>query len=134
MTERKPGNMSWQGFVEQQIQEAQQEGQFENLTGTGKPIPDIDNPLDEDWWLKQKIKREQVSLLPPLLQARQEIEQTRQLILSFKNEEVVRGMLEKLNQKVLEAIRSPQPSPNIVVLPVNIDREIARWREARQSD
>jgi Domain of unknown function (DUF1992) len=47
-----------QVISENRVQQAIDEGQFDNLPGTGKPIPDIDEPYDPDWWLKQWIRRE----------------------------------------------------------------------------
>ncbi|HET6242100.1 MAG TPA: DUF1992 domain-containing protein, partial [Arthrobacter sp.] len=42
------------------IQQAIEEGQFDNLPGTGKPIPDIDEPYDPMWWVKQWVRREKL--------------------------------------------------------------------------
>ena len=44
--------------AENRIREAIEEGQFDDLPGLGKPIPDIDEPYDPDWWAKQWIRRE----------------------------------------------------------------------------
>ena len=55
------------------IRLAQQSGQFENLPGFGKPIPGIDEELDENWWIRDKLRREQINALPPILQARLEL-------------------------------------------------------------
>jgi hypothetical protein len=62
MTERKPPAVSWESFVERQIREAQEAGEFDSLPGFGKPIPDIDEPYDENWWLKKKARQEKISL------------------------------------------------------------------------
>lgn len=69
MTERKPPGVSWESWFEQQIREAQAAGAFDNLAGAGKPLPDLDKPYDPDWWVKQLVRREQVSVLPPALDA-----------------------------------------------------------------
>ena len=133
MGQRKPAHESWEGFIEQRIQDAQSEGEFDNLSGHGKPISGIEKPLESDWWLKDKLKREQLSIVPPLIEARRDIEQTLNEIQTLANEDFVRAELEKLNQRVLQAIQSPSPSPSIVVLPVNIEREIARWKESKNA-
>lgn len=39
---------------------AMEEGKFDDLTGTGRPLSDIDEPYDPDWWVKKWIRREQV--------------------------------------------------------------------------
>ncbi|TWT43594.1 hypothetical protein KOR42_44120 [Thalassoglobus neptunius] len=133
MGERKPAHQPWEGFIEQRIQDAQSEGEFDNLSGHGKPISGVEKVLESDWWLKDKLKREQLSIVPPLIDARRDIEQTLNEIKTLANEDFVRAELEKLNQRVLQAIQSPSPSPPIVVVPVNIEREIARWKESKNS-
>jgi hypothetical protein len=57
----------WTTIAEQLIRAAQDEGQFDNLPGFGKPIPGIDDPHDEFWWIKAKLKREQLSIPGPLI-------------------------------------------------------------------
>ncbi len=44
MTERKPGDVSFEGWIEYQIRRAQEAGAFDNLGGAGKPLPGIDRP------------------------------------------------------------------------------------------
>ncbi|MCZ7645852.1 MAG: DUF1992 domain-containing protein [Planctomycetota bacterium] len=51
-------------IAERRIQEALKSGAFENLPGAGKPIPDLDQPYDELWWLKKLLKREELTGLP----------------------------------------------------------------------
>src|SRR6476619_1439708 len=67
---------AWQSLAEQRIQAALAEGQFDNLPGFGKPIPGIDEPHDELWWVKDKLKREQLSSLPPALAIRLDVQNT----------------------------------------------------------
>jgi hypothetical protein len=35
-----------------------EEGDFDNLPGLGKPIPDIDEPYDPMWWVRPWVRRE----------------------------------------------------------------------------
>lgn len=51
---------SWEILAEDRILAAQAAGEFDNLPGFGKPIPDIDEAYDEHWWIKAKLKREQL--------------------------------------------------------------------------
>ena len=60
MTERKPPGVSWESWFEEQIRQAQEEGAFENLPGAGKPLPDLEESYDPDWWVKKLIRREKV--------------------------------------------------------------------------
>ena len=77
MTERKPPGVSWESHVERQLREAEERGEFDDLAGKGKPLPGIDEPHDELWWVKQLLRREQVSALPPTLELRRQVEEAR---------------------------------------------------------
>lgn len=48
-------------IADNRIREAIDEGQFDDLPGYGKPIPGIEEPYDPNWWIKQWMKREQLS-------------------------------------------------------------------------
>jgi hypothetical protein len=45
-------------IAENRIREAIEQGKFEDLPGSGRPIADIDEPYDPDWWVKKWIRRE----------------------------------------------------------------------------
>jgi hypothetical protein len=70
MTERKPPEQSWESWVEEQIQDAQRDGEFDRLEGKGRPIPGIEEPYDPMWWVKKLLEREKLSVLPPALEVR----------------------------------------------------------------
>lgn len=52
---------SVQILTENLIRQARDEGKFDNLRGAGKPIPDLDESYDPDWWLKKKMKEDDLS-------------------------------------------------------------------------
>ncbi|HEY9565060.1 MAG TPA: DUF1992 domain-containing protein, partial [Nocardioides sp.] len=58
--------------VDLQIQEAMARGDFDDLPGAGKPIKDLGEHHDPDWWLKKLVEREKISVLPPALALRKE--------------------------------------------------------------
>ena len=43
--QRKPDNQSWESWIEDKIRAAQNAGLFDDLPGTGKPLPDRRNPF-----------------------------------------------------------------------------------------
>ena len=47
--------------AENRMREAMEQERFEDLPGFGKPIADIDEPYDPDWWIKKWIRREGMS-------------------------------------------------------------------------
>src|SRR5436190_23946076 len=67
MTEKKPPKVSWESWIERKIRESMEAGEFDNLPGSGEPIPDLARPYDELWWLRKKLRDEQLSIDPPTL-------------------------------------------------------------------
>jgi hypothetical protein len=55
-------------LVERRIQEAIARGEFDDLPGAGKPIPDLDEPVDELWWVRRWMKREGIDLAAEIAQ------------------------------------------------------------------
>ena len=62
----------YESHVDRQIREAQERGEFDNLPGAGKPIPGIGGNYDENWWLKELLRREDIhgGVPPTLVNAR----------------------------------------------------------------
>jgi hypothetical protein len=131
MTERKPASESWESFTERQIRQAQEAGEFERLPGFGQPIPGIDQPLDENWWLKQKLRDEQLSVTPPIIEARIRRERVLSGLNQLGSESAVRRKLEELNDFIRKAHFSPTAGPATGVLPVDIEATVADWRRKR---
>ncbi len=48
-------------LAEKRIEDAMQEGKFDNLPGAGKPLEGLTGQHDPDWWIRRKIEREQLS-------------------------------------------------------------------------
>src|SRR3954465_3309841 len=60
-------------WVDLQLKEAMERGDFDNLPGAGKPIKSLGTQHDPDWWIKQLIEREKITgVLPPALQLRKD--------------------------------------------------------------
>src|SRR3954454_18167540 len=82
VTERKPPGVSWETWIDRQVREGMERGDFDDLPGHGKPISGLDRPRDELWWVKDKLRREGVSYLPPTLAVRKDLEDARAAILA----------------------------------------------------
>jgi len=52
-----------QTIAEQKILAAMEAGEFDNLPGFGKPAAICDEPYDPHWWIRRKLKREQLTSL-----------------------------------------------------------------------
>jgi Domain of unknown function (DUF1992) len=134
MTERKPAGMRFETWVERQIREAQERGEFDNLRGAGEPLPGLTGHYDEMWWVKQVAQREHLSLLPPLLALRREAEELLAGLGDLQSEAAVRDVVADYNARVVDAIRGPHDGP-LVAVPrrLDVDQVVAEWRRRRST-
>jgi hypothetical protein len=51
---------AFESVVERRIREAMERGEFDDLPGTGEPLPGAGQPYDEMWWVKAWLKRNAV--------------------------------------------------------------------------
>lgn len=133
MSQRKPPDLSWESFAQEQIRQAQSEGQFDNLPGFGQPIPDIDEPFDELWWIKAKMRREKLSLLPPGLQIRVDVERDLQRIWALPTESAVRREVAALNDRIRQANFAAAWGPPSTTMPLDVEEVLERWRQYQAS-
>jgi len=131
MTERKPAGMAWESWIDRQIREAQERGEFDDLPGKGKPIPGAARPRDEMWWINDKLKREGATALPPSLVLRREAEDALAAARAARSEAEVRRIIEDVNDKIRAAIRLPPPGPPLNLMPYDVDDVVAQWRAGR---
>ena len=90
MTERKPPGTSWETWIEAQIRVAREQGAFDNLPGAGKPLPNLGQEFDPDWWVKRLVQREQISILPPSLELLRKVDKELAAIEKLHDEATVR--------------------------------------------
>lgn len=128
MTERKPAGVSFETWIERQIREAQERGEFDDLPGSGKPLPGAGRAYDENRWLNDKLKREGVSALPPTLVLRRAAEDALAEAKTAKSEAAVRRIIEEINEKIRAAIRLPPAGPPLNLVPYDVERVVAEWR------
>ena len=129
MTERKPPGVGFQTWVERQIRDAMERGEFDNLPGAGKPIPDLDKPHDDLWWVKDKLRRENLSYLPATLALRKEAEDALATALRARSEAQVRRILAAINRKIVDGNRKAASGPPLNLMPFDVERVVAAWRE-----
>jgi hypothetical protein len=123
---------TWEDLAERRIREAQEAGEFSNLPGFGRPIPGIDDVLDENWWVKDKLRREQLSALPPVLEARLAKERLLESLAMHPSESAVRDQVDRVNAIIRQAHFSHIAGPGDGVLPLEISSVLAEWsRRAR---
>ncbi|MFE7747370.1 DUF1992 domain-containing protein [Nocardia sp. NPDC057455] len=135
MTERKPAKQTFESWIDKQIRESAERGEFDNLPGTGKPIPGAGRAQDEDWWLRGYLRREGVgseALLPPSLLLRRDIEHLPEEVRDSTSERQVRAAVSELNKRIVDWLRMPE-GPFVPIAPVNADDIVEQWRHARES-
>ena len=130
MTERKPPGVSWETWIDRQVREAQERGDFDGLAGAGRPLPDLDR-RDDDWWVKRMLQREGVAVTPPTIAIRVEVEQALERAVQAEDEVTVRAILEAVNEKVRRINRLGAAGPPSTVMPVDVEEVVGRWRSFR---
>jgi len=131
MTERKPPGVSFETWADQQIRDAERRGDFAALPGAGKPLPSLDAPYDEMWWIRGKMQREGLSALPPSLVLRKEAEDAMEAVAQAATEAQVRRILGVINDKIREALRRPPEGPPLGRGLFDVEQVVADWRAAR---
>ena len=119
-------------WVDLQIKQAMERGDFDNLPGAGKPIKNLGTQHDPDWWIKQLIEREKITgVLPPALQLRKDDAELDAQLDRHTAESEVRRILEEFNARVMKARYTPVDGPPLVTMPRDVDAEVDAWRERR---
>jgi hypothetical protein len=124
---------SWfESLIDRQIREAQERGEFDNLPGAGKPLPGQGEEYDEDWWIKNLVRRENITgALPASLMLRREVEDVQRTVAAKKTEAAVRRVVDDLNERIRRAQRGHVDGPPVVLSTVDADEVIRVWRSAQ---
>ncbi|TQJ87819.1 DUF1992 domain-containing protein [Streptomyces sp. SLBN-31] len=132
MTERKPPGVPFESWVDKQIREAERRGDFAQLAGAGKPLPPgTDTTYDELWWIRQKMAREGLSVLPPTLALRKEAEDTLAAAYAAPSERIARKLITDVNVKIRNMMFKPPPGPPLGMKPYDVEEVVRQWRERR---
>ena len=123
----------FESWVERQIREATERGEFDNLPGAGEPIPGLNGRDDENWWVKGFLEREKIPMpLPTSLALRKEVAEINETVADVRDEQVVRTIVTELNRRILDSHRRRVDGPPIVVRPVDVEQVVAQWRAGRK--
>ena len=123
---------NWETAVERSIREAVDRGEFADLPGIGSPIDALAGPRDELWWVKDKLRRENIEVVPPSLAVRRDREQLLASLDAFSTEAELRAVVEELNDRIRTLNRYGAPSgPPTSLMPQDVDDVVRRWRVLR---
>ena len=132
MTEqKKPAGVSWESWVDRKIRESIEAGEFDNLPGRGQPIADLARPYDELWWLRKKLREEQLSIDPPTLVLRREYHDAMAQIARAGSEREVRRFVAAINERIIHVNSHTTFGPPSDLVPLNVERVVADWRTAQ---
>ncbi|WP_326597016.1 J-domain-containing protein [Streptomyces sp. NBC_01803] len=132
MTERKPPGVTFESWIDKQIREAEERGDFADLPGTGRPLPHLDRPYDDLWWVRRKMADEGLTLLPPTLALRKEAEDALAAAARAGNEAEVRRIVTEINDKIGAALRRPMSGPPLNLVPYDVEKVVGEWREGHE--
>lgn len=116
-------------WVDLQIAHAMRRGEFDNLPGAGKPIEDLGDTHDPDWWVKRMVEREKVVVLPPSLALRKEEAELDDVLDTYTSETEVREHLEDFNERVIQARYALPEGPPLTTMPRDVEATVAAWRD-----
>jgi hypothetical protein len=133
MTSRKPPGIAWESWVEQQIREARERGEFDDLPGHGKPLPDLDRPRDELWWVRKKLQREKVSYSPPAISLRREVDDALEQIATASTETEVRTVVASINDRIRYVNSHTISGPPTSIGVLDVEDVVRKWRQEQRS-
>lgn len=113
----------YRDLVEDQLREAMEKGEFEDLPGQGRRLQ-----LGEDspnWWARRKM--EELKRQDGVTELLRHIEQTRDRIWSLPDEPAVRSAVRDLNREIEEI--NPGLRDEEKLEPVDPEAAVATWRK-----
>jgi hypothetical protein len=124
----------YETWLDREIRLAQERGDFDNLPGSGQPLPDHGELYDEEWWIKQWVRREQITgFAPATLLVKREAEDLLERLAAESSEATVRRIVTELNQRIDRAVRSQLDGPPVVLTPFDVDAVVESWRRSRSA-
>ena len=119
-------------WVDLQVRQAMERGEFDDLPGAGKPL-ELPDRHDPDWWVKQLIERENITgIAPPAIGLRKEDAELDAVLDREATPDGVRRVVADFNARVVEARRQLTGGPPVVTPTRDVDAEVEAWRERRE--
>ncbi|NBH06252.1 DUF1992 domain-containing protein [Amycolatopsis sp. SID8362] len=134
MDRRKPPKVSFRWWVDRQIDEARDRGDFDDLPGTGKPLPKpTGNDAATDWVLREVRKggHDTKALLPPALALKREVQDLPETLAAERAEARVREVVADLNERIRQAYLNHHTGPPLTVALVDVEEAVQDWRRSR---
>ena len=118
-------------WVDLQIRQAMERGEFDDLPGAGKPIEGREAEHDPDWWVKKLVERERIAVLPPALALRKEDAELDDRLDRLNTPDEVRREVRDFNERVRHTLYTTHAGPPVVTQQRDSEEEVAAWRQRR---
>lgn len=120
----------FQKIVEERIRVAQKKGQFDNLEGCGKPLPQdvIGDTVPEDLRLSYRILKN-ADCLPPEVELQHEIRRTEDLLTGMTETRGKYSILKKINCLIIKLNTMRRGRVDLEVPQHYADRLVARMEK-----
>lgn len=97
--------------VERSIRDAIARGEFDNLPGAGKPLPDLDRQYDPDWWARRQV--EEARAHDAADEVRRLIRKELPFLRTMPDRTAADNRIAELNARVAEVNRALAPEDRI---------------------
>ncbi len=94
---------------------------------------ELGDPDDDLWWVRKKLERERLQVLPPALEIRLDLERTLERIGGSSTAGEVRREVESLNERIKAANQAAVWGPPATTMPLDGEAVVRTW-EARRTD
>ena len=132
MTERKPPGVSWESWVDKQIHEARERGEFDNLPGCRQADPGNRSAARRPVVGQEEARREKVGFTPGTMALRREVEAALERIAEQTSEVAVRQIVTEVNQRIREANSKVMTGPASTLVPLDVEQVVRKWRSGRE--
>lgn len=122
---------SFESPIDAAIREAAERGEFDNLPGSGKPLPPSDSATEDFLQRWAGAEESGRSFLPVSLQLRKEAADIAGRLARERSESKVRAVVADLNLRVSNEIRMPTSNPPLAMRQLDEEQIVADWRQQR---
>lgn len=125
-------NAPFESWIDRQIREATERGEFSNLPGEGKPV-ELGRLGDDEWWIRRKLEKEDLrGAMPTSLSLRREKQDILTTLADVRTREAAREIVEDLNRRIRDSnVRQVERVP-IFTAEIDVDQVLADWERRRR--
>ena len=104
------------------------------FAGAGKPLPNLGHEHDLLWRVKQRLQREQISILPSSLELLGKVEKELAAVEKLHDEVTVRRRVAALNVEIARVNTTVVEGSPTRLSRLNVDKVVERWRRTHPAN